>query len=292
MKTLVIINQHTAKRELRTGLLEILDILTKAGWTCTVHPTQSAGDASNAVSPDYDRIVCIGGDGTLNEVVAGLTTLTPGERPPVGYIPAGTTNDFAASLGIPIDPLEAAKRIVSALPRPMDCGRLNGHSFNYIASFGAFTEVSYETPQTLKNSLGHFAYVLEGVAKPGIKPYPIRFTTDNEVMEGEFAFGAFANTRSIGGVIHLNPDQVAFDDGLHEYLLIRMPKNPTELGQIAHELRTGAYMTSRDGMIRFGRFDRGTIDCGAMSWSLDGECVRTEGAVTVENLRHAYQLCY
>lgn len=290
-KTLVIINQHTAKYRLRVDLLELLDILTKGGLECFTRPTQKAGDAMQYTADnaaDYDCVVCIGGDGTLSEVVTGLCRLDKDKRPPVGYIPAGTTNDFAASMGLPSDPLAAAKIVVEGTPRFMDCGNVGGHIFNYIASFGAFTEVSYDTPQPLKNLFGHFAYLLEGVKHlSDIKPSSMRFKNGGEIIEGEFAFGAFANTLSIGGVIKL-PDEVEFDDGLHEYLLVRMPQSLAALNETALELAAKSYGRN----VIYGKFRKGeiTFTPSAMTWSLDGERVDTDGIVGIENLHSAYRL--
>lgn len=290
-KTLVIINQHTAKYRLRVDLLELLDILTKGGLECFTRPTQKAGDAMQYTAEnaaDYDYVVCIGGDGTLSEVVTGLCRLDKDKRPPVGYIPAGTTNDFAASIGLPSDPLAAAKIVVEGTPRFMDCGNVGGHIFNYIASFGAFTGVSYDTPQPLKNLFGHFAYLLEGVKHlSDIKPCSMRFENGGEIIEGEFAFGAFANTLSIGGVIKL-PDEVEFDDGLHEYLLVRMPQSLAALNETALELAAKSYGRN----VIYGKFRKGeiTFTPAAMAWSLDGERVDTDGTVGIENLHSAYRL--
>lgn len=290
-KALVIINQHTAKYRLRVDLLELLDILTKGGLECFTRPTQKAGDAMQYTAEnaaDYDIVVCVGGDGTLSEVITGLCRLESDKRPPVGYIPAGTTNDFAASIGLPSDPLAAAKIVVEGSPRYMDCGDVGGHIFNYIASFGAFTGVSYGTPQPLKNLFGHFAYLLEGVKHlSDIKPCHMRFENGDEVIEGEFAFGAFANTLSIGGVIKL-PGEVEFDDGLHEYLLVRMPQSLTALNETALELAAKSYGKN----VIYGKFKKGEIAFtpGKMAWSLDGERVDTDGEIGIENLHSAYQL--
>lgn len=290
-RALVIINQHTAKYRLRVELLELLDVLTKGGCECFARPTQKAGDAMQYTAENagsYDIIVCVGGDGTLSEVITGLFRLDEAVRPPIAYIPAGTTNDFAATLGLPSDPLEAARVVVSGRERQMDCGMIGGHIFNYIASFGAFTEVSYATPQPLKNMLGHLAYLLEGVKHlSDIKPCYAHFESDSGIVEGEFVFGAFANTLSIGGVIKL-PSEVELDDGLHEYLLIRMPKNLSELNETIRELRTQSY---GKGAI-YGRFSRGTIsfEPSNIAWSLDGDRVDTDGELKIENLHAAYRL--
>ncbi|MFQ9146748.1 MAG: diacylglycerol/lipid kinase family protein [Eubacteriales bacterium] len=241
-------------------------------------------------------MVCIGGDGTLNEVVAGLCALPEDKRPPVGYIPAGTTNDFAASIGLLSDPIEAAKFMMNAKARQMDCGRLDGHVFNYVASFGAFTEVSYGTPQQLKNMLGHLAYILEGVMRFGdIRPTRLRFeTSDGVVIEDEFLFGAFANTLSIGGVIKLDPTEVDFCDGLHEYLLVKTPKNPVEFHEAAQEIMKlqNPDQPREAKFVSFGSFSRGmiTTDEKKLAWSLDGECCETSGEAVIENLHAAYSL--
>lgn len=238
----------------------------------------------------------MGGDGTLNEVVAGLCALPQDKRPPVGYIPAGTTNDFAASIGLPSDPDEAAEFMMHAGVRRMDCGRLDGHVFNYVASFGAFTEVSYGTPQPLKNMLGHLAYVLEGVKRFGdIRPTRLRFeTSDGVAVEDEFIFGAFANTLSIGGVIKLDPAEVDFCDGLHEYLLVRTPRNPVEFHEAAQEIirLQNPDQPRESKFVSFGSFSSGTIttDEKKLAWSLDGECCETSGKAVIENLHAAYSL--
>ncbi|MCI8387921.1 MAG: CCA tRNA nucleotidyltransferase [Clostridiales bacterium] len=305
-KALVIINQHTAKPKLRSDLLEILNIFTKSGYACLVRPTQKAGDAAQYTASNgscFDLVVCAGGDGTLNEVVSGLCAIDEDKRPPVGYIPAGTTNDFAASIGLFDDPIEAAWSIMGATPCAMDCGRINGHIFNYIASFGAFTEVSYGTPQPLKNMFGHFAYLLEGAKHlTDIKSYHLKLTLQNDntesVIEDDFAFGAFANTLSIGGVIHLDPSEVDLGDGMHEYLLVKMPKSIAELNEAAFELRALQNSERRNKssskLVMYGKFTRGRLESldGAeeISWSLDGECVRTSADVEIENLHAAYCL--
>ena len=311
-KALVIINQHTAKQRLKTELLSLLDIFTRGGYACVTRPTQKAGDATVYTQQNaamFDLVVTIGGDGTLNEVIAGLCMLSndqtiPNDRiPPIGYIPAGTTNDFAASLGLPTDPIAAAEVIVSGQPRYFDCGRIDGHIFNYIASFGAFTEVSYDTPQPLKNLFGHFAYLLEGVKHLGdIKPTHLTFSFTRadgecETIEDDFAFGAFANTLSIGGVIHFDSNEVDLSDGLHEYLLVRMPKNIAELNETALELSSLQNPNRKSGSrIYYGKFSGGVVEFGAdeamngIAWSIDGERIVTSSRCKIENLHCAWKL--
>ena len=305
-KALVIINQHTAKQRLRIELLSLLDIFTRGGWACVTRPTQKAGDATVYTQQNaamFDLVVTVGGDGTLNEVIAGLCALPEDERPPIGYIPAGTTNDFAAGVGLPTDPIEAAERIVSGSPRYFDCGRIDGHIFNYIASFGAFTEVSYDTPQPLKNLFGHFSYLLEGVKHLGdIKPTRLRFSFTGadgecETVEDDYAFGAFVNTLSIGGVIRLDSNEVDFCDGLHEYLLVRMPKNIAELNETAIELSSLQNPNRKSGSrVCFGKFSSGVVEfesdeaMNGIAWSIDGERIVTNSRCKIENLHRAWKL--
>ena len=303
-KGLVIINQHTAKQRLRVELLGLLDIFTRGGYECVTRPTQKAGDATAYTkdnAADFDLVVTIGGDGTLNEVIAGLCELEYDRRPPIGYIPAGTTNDFAAGIGLPTDPIEAAKLIVSGSPHRIDCGRIDGHIFNYVASFGAFTEVSYDTPQPLKNLFGHFAYLLEGVKHLGdIKP--TRLTFDFVRADGakerlcdDFAFGALANTLSIGGVIHLDKKEVDLCDGLHEYLLVPMPTSIAELNETVRELSSLQNPDRRsESRIYYGKFSHGAakfagVDTG-VAWSIDGERIVTGSRCEIENLHEAWKL--
>ena len=305
-KALVIINQHTAKQRLRVELLGLLDIFTRGGYECVTRPTQKAGDATAYTkenAADFDLVVTIGGDGTLNEVIAGLCELEYDRRPPIGYIPAGTTNDFAAGIGLPTDPIEAAKLIVSGSPHRIDCGRIDGHIFNYVASFGAFTEVSYDTPQPLNNLFGHFAYLLEGVKHLGdIKPTRLRFSFTGadgecETVEDDYAFGAFVNTLSIGGVIRLDSNEVDFCDGLHEYLLVRMPKNIAELNETAIELSSLQNPNRKsESRVCFGKFSSGVVEfeseeaMNGIAWSIDGERIVTNSRCKIENLHRAWKL--
>lgn len=170
---LLIYNPTAGKGQLPDELAAVLDEFTKANWLVTAYPTQGKGDAVRAareLGPRFSRLVCAGGDGTLSETVTGLMQL---EKPPIlGYIPFGSTNDCAANLGLPRIPRQAAAIAAGqGVPRPSDIGKLNGRPFVYVAAFGAFTKVAYETPQDLKNTFGHLAYVMAGIASlPSITP--------------------------------------------------------------------------------------------------------------------------
>ena len=271
-KLMFIFNPRSGKEQIRGQLMGILDIFTKAGFDIHVHVTQSQKDCAEWVK-DYagrmDVLVVSGGDGTLNEAVTGMMNL---ERLPLlGYIPAGSTNDFAASLGLPKSMQEAAADIVEGSPYPIDIGRFcKDQYFVYIAGFGAFTEVSYLTPQDKKNWLGHNAYVLEGVKSlAGLKPRHMRVEWDDQVLEEDFVFGMVTNTISVGGFKGLVNQSVALNDGEFEVLLIRMPRTPVDLTNIIN------YMCLKEEpneyVYKFKTRAIRMVSDAPVDWVLDGE---------------------
>ncbi len=240
-KVLFIINPKSGKGFIKNHVLDIIDIFIKNGMRVTVHTTQRVMDACEVTckrAAKYDLVVCSGGDGTLDEVITGMMGLEEEKRRPVGYIPAGSTNDFANSLGLPKNMKEAAKCILQNHPYCCDVGEFNDNYFVYIAAFGAFTDVSYQTNQAMKNVLGHLAYVLEGAKRLfNIKSYEMRIRTDEEeVIEGEFIYGMITNSESVGGFKNITGKHVQLDDGVFEVTLIRAPKNPIELQEIIGSL--------------------------------------------------------
>ena len=224
-KLLMIVNPRAGRNKSRGPLFDAAAIFSQAGYLLSIHnTTPRAGDAAEAAAAagDYDVVAAVGGDGTLNEVVSGLMTL---ERPPIlGYLPQGSTNDFASSLHLPAKPEEAAAAMVAAAPRRLDVGRWGERYFVYVASFGAFTRSSYTASQAAKNALGHFAYILEGMKDlNSLRPYRVKLTADGEALDGEYLFGAVCNSTSIGGLMKLEEERVVLDDGKFELLLIPNP---------------------------------------------------------------------
>ena len=216
-KTLMfIINPRAGRSRSLAPLLDAAALFSEAGYLISVRQTAARGDATRFVREEggaFDAVVCCGGDGTLNEVVTGLMDLP--HPPPLGYIPGGSTNDFAASLHLPDHPLEAAKQILDSPGKQLDVGTFNGRPFVYVASFGAFTKASYSAPQSAKNDLGHLAYILEGVKDfSTLRPYQATVTADGETFTGGFLFGAVTNATSVGGLMKLQEGQVVLDDGL------------------------------------------------------------------------------
>lgn len=289
-KALFIYNPNAGKGLLKPKLSDIIDIIVKAGYEVVVYPTQKYKDAYYKVktfTEEYDRVICSGGDGTLDEVVTGM--MKREKKIPVGYIPTGTTNDFASSLHIPKNLLQAASTAAGGKEFPCDIGRFNGDVFVYIAAFGLFTDVSYETKQEMKNVLGHLAYVLEGAKRLfNIPSYKVKVTHDDEVIEDEFVYGMVTNSRSVGGFRNLVGKQVGFDDGVFEVTLIKTPKNPIELQEIIAALMIqqmdSKYMyTFKSGRIMFESIEE-------IPWTLDGEFGGEHDEVVIENLNKELQI--
>lgn len=287
---LMIINPVSGRGTLRPKLWQILDMFSANGIVTSVLFTQKRGDAREFAKncPDnIDTVVCAGGDGTLNEVISGLM-----ENPVkhnLGYIPVGTTNDLANSLGLSKGILKAAKDIIDGRKESIDIGSFSGRYFNYVASFGAFTEASYNASQEAKNLLGHFAYILEGIMSLGnIRPYHVKFTFDEMVIEGDFIFAAISNTTSLGGVLKLKDTLVALNDGEFEVLLIRKPENIQQLQKIVSELLTQSFTNDLASLYHTSKLKVETEE--DFDWTLDGECQKGCPTVEIENIPTAIDL--
>ncbi len=289
-RVLMIMNPNAGQKRGKRYLADILSLFRENEYVTTVLLTKGKGDATalvKAYGKDADIIVCIGGDGTFNEVITGV--LDAGLSAPIGYIPAGSTNDFANSLKLPRNMLKAAKRIVEGTPHTVDIGKFDERYFSYVASFGAFTKVSYATPQNVKNALGHLAYLLEGVKDiPSIRPLHLRFETPTEEIEGDYVFGAISNSTSVGGILTLSPDIVDMNDGKFELLLVKAPSTITELNDIVIALTTQNYDFSS---ITFATANELTVYASPeMDWSLDGEWGGGKEKFCVKNLQSAIRL--
>ena len=290
-RLLFIYNPHAGKELLKPKLSDIIDIFVKAGYEVVAYPTQSYRDAYRKVSEydsdEYDLVVCSGGDGTIDEVVTGM--MQRDKRDPIGYIPTGTTNDFANSLHIPKGLLRAADNAVNGTLFPCDVGKFNDDIFVYIAAFGIFTDVSYQTKQEMKNVLGHLAYVLEGTKRLfNVPSYRIKVTHDGETLEDEFIFGMVTNSRSVGGFRNMIGKQVVFDDGLFEVTLIKTPKNPLALQEIVASLLIEQVDTKHMYSFKTGRITFESLE--EIPWTLDGEFGGAHDEVTVENLNRQLRI--
>ena len=289
-KLLFIYNPNAGKGLIKPKLADVIDIFVKAGYELTVYPTQGYKDGYNKIlhmDNGFDLVVCCGGDGTLDEVVTGM--MKRANRIPIGYIPTGTTNDFASSLHISRDILNAAHTAVHGEPFPCDVGTFNQDIFIYIAAFGLFTDVSYQTNQNLKNIIGQAAYVLEGAKRlSNIPSYKIKITHDGEVIEDEFMIGMVTNSKSVAGFRSIMGKKVLFDDGEFEVTLIKRPKNPIELQEIIAALLIESFDTQYMYTFKASKI---TFESeGAIPWTLDGEFGGDHEMVKICNKKQALQI--
>lgn len=291
-KHLLFVVNPKAGQKKKDSLSGIIDVFTDAKYLPTLFYTKYSGHATEIVKEhgaSFDMIVCMGGDGTLNEVVAGV--YETGLHCPIGYIPAGSTNDFAASLSLPLQPVEAAKNIVTGTPHYFDIGNFGDRLFVYTASCGLFTNTSYETPQEFKNLLGHFAYILNGIKDLSkVKRIPLRFKVGSEVISGEYIFVGICNTTSIGGVMNLTNDMVDFKDGVFELILIPFPKDLIELNRTIAALTAKDFNTGHVQVVKVSSMD--VENAELVDWSVDGEKEPGSNPVSFHVIHDAIKIVY
>lgn len=289
-KMLFIYNPNSGMGLLKPKLSDVLDIFVKGGYEVTVYPTQKYHDVVRKMGEyeeQYDLVACSGGDGTLDEVVTGM--MKREKKVPIGYIPAGTTNDFASSLHISKNMLEAADTVVNGVPFACDVGVFNQDYFVYIAAFGLFTDVSYETKQSMKNVLGHLAYILEGTKRIfNIPSYRIKVTHDGETIEDEFIYGMVTNSRSVGGFKGITGKNVVFDDGKFEVTLFKTPRNPMELNEILGALALRKINPKRMYSFKTNEVHFETEE--EIPWTLDGEFGGVHEEVVVKDCQKALEI--
>jgi YegS/Rv2252/BmrU family lipid kinase len=290
-RLLLVVNPCAGKQLIRNYMVEVVSLLGQYGYSSTVHITTGRGDATEVVSKwgsNFEAVVVVGGDGSLNEVINGVLSIR-GNQPKVGYIPAGSTNDFAKTLSLPTNIIDAAHRIGQGKPRPMDVGECNERYFTYIATFGAFTESSYNASQKVKNVLGHFAYVLESVKSlKNLRTYKTRIETEDKVIEGEFLFGGAINSTSMGGLFKFDPENVKLDDGLFEIVLVKKNNNLFKLLKAVTDMKKPEYesdvvVTCKASKLKITAEEN-------IDWCLDGELGGTYKEAEIQNLKRAIQL--
>lgn len=298
-KLLFIYNPHSGKGQIRHKLADILDVFAKNGMELTVHPTQCARDAYETIKKNgskYGIVVASGGDGTLNEAFNGLMAIEEEKRPMFGYIPAGSTNDFATTLRISKNPVTAAGGIMKGKEFWCDVGKATSGYFAYVAAFGIFTEVSYATPQETKNVLGHVAYILEGIKSlTSLESYNMEITYEDaegneQQIKDKFLYGMVSNTSFVGGMNLIKEGELDLQDGMFEALLIRYPENPIELQQTITALLMKDFSSERFYFFR----TRHIIVTGEkeVAWTLDGEYGGTVETMEVRNLAKGIKMKY
>lgn len=289
-KLMLIINPVSGKRTSLRFLPDIIRIFYENRYAVTVFSTGKAGDATEYAklyANEFDIIVCIGGDGTLNETITGI--VESGCDIPLGYIPSGSTNDFASCHGISSDMLTAALNIATGKPKSVDLGKIGNHYFTYVAAFGAFSWLSYTTPQNLKNRLGHSAYLLDAVKDlPKIKSHHLKFDVGDFVCEGDYIFGAVCNSTSVAGTISLPDNIVDTGDGRFEVLLVHEPQTILDFQNIVHGVLTQDYSSP---FLDFFQASSLKIEAPSeLEWSLDGERGEGSAEIIVTNCRHKLTL--
>ena len=289
---LLIVNPCSGTCQGAKRLGEIVSVFQNGGYLPTVLMTQKSGDATAFAkqwAPDFPMIVCVGGDGTFSETMAGL--LASGAQTKIGYIPAGSTNDLASTLKLSGDPTAAAQAIVDGKGQMLDVGSFNERYFAYTASFGVFTKTSYATPQDLKNTLGYLAYVLEGIRDLAtIQPVHMQIDVNGEQLEGDYIFGAVSNSTSLGGILQLDTAAVDLNDGLLELLLIKMPATPIELAKMIHALHTKQYDSCESIRFLSTQEIRIRTDGPGFTWTLDGEPLESGQDTRIINVHDAYRI--
>ena len=292
-RVLLMVNPMAGRQKIRNELLYVVDTLTKAGYETIIYTTQGKDATRDLLAEkdsQFDRVICCGGDGTFNEILSA--TMHWNKRPILGYIPAGTTNDFAAGLKLPSDIREAAVNIVRGTPHTVDAGLFNTSYFSYVASFGAFTETSYSTPQNFKNALGHLAYILEGIKEiPAFTPYTVCVEADGQIYKDSYIFGAVSNARSVGGILKISDSLVDLNDGVFEVMMIKMPKTLMDLSAIVTSLTSlnplkydpsmFLFLQTKDLKITFEQ---------EMVWSLDGERVSGGKEARIACIKDAFKI--
>lgn len=288
-KLLLIMNPVAGVKKSNKYLTDILCLFWE--YECCVQTTTVSFGPEKIIElygKDKDLIICIGGDGTFNEMISGL--LRNKLSPKVGYIPSGSTNDFAAGMKISLNPLQAAKDILNGKPKCLDVGLFNTRIFVYTASFGVFTKTSYNTPRDLKNTLGYLAYLLEGIKEiADIKSYHIKLTSKEKSIDGNFIFGAVCNSKRLGGgMLKFSDNDVDMNDGLLEVLLIKNPKNPAELMQILMDINNKHFQSSMFEFFSATELKIETDD--EIDWTIDGEFQKGTDKISIKNIKSAINL--
>ena len=287
---MLIINPAAGKGEGSTVGGRLLDMYDAAGYECKIHFTRKEGDAGRfaaACDESIEKIVCVGGDGTLSETLGGL--MNAAYQPEICYVPMGSTNDLARSMNLSFDPIEAGSLVMDGESSWVDVGKFNDRFFSYVACFGAFSSTSYDTDRALKNKLGHFAYLLSGAKElTNIRPYPVRVECKEGMIKGNFLFGAVCNTRTVGGLLKLPVTRDELSDGRHELFMVREPKDINETQQLLAALTLGNFNSD---LIECHSVSQATFFMPEeMAWSLDGERAEAGRKVEFRTVPHAYRL--
>ncbi len=290
---LLIVNPRSGNMRAVEMIAPVVEALTNKGYATLAFTTTGRGDATRLAHEyggDTKLLVVVGGDGTMNEVIRGIMTLDKPKRPVLGYIPMGSTNDFAGALGLPKRPDDLLETALNGIPSDIDVGSFNGRHYAYLASFGAFTDISYSTPQDAKNALGFLAYLGGGMVNSiaNIRPTHTSMLIDGKMIEGDFAFVSVSNAPSVVGVINYGRKRVDLNDGVFEVMTIGYPENAIEVGKVAAALSTGDYNNEFIHVYSCSEV-RFVLDT-PVNWMLDGELVESGHEVRIQNIRSGVKI--
>ncbi len=292
-KLLMIINPGAGRGGIGSNLFSVINLFTENGFRVEVHPTQGIGEATDFLKTNgesYDYVICCGGDGTVNEVASGLLEL---EKPPIlGIIPSGTTNDFSHTIGMPKQPLQAAKIICEGERSPCDIGKLNSRPFVYAAAFGLFTNLTYSTPQQNKQILGPAAYIIEGLKDlQRLSPVHIRLHHDGGIIEGEYLICMVTNTVSVAGFRKMFKDVASLDDGRFEVTLISRPHNVNDIQKIVNVLLSLESIDNEVDCLTAFTSSKVMIEANnEIDWTIDGQHAGAHKVANIEVVRHAIEV--
>ncbi len=292
-KLLLIYNPVSGKAQIRTHLADIIDIYSANNFSVTVYPTKAKYDGFEYIKKHavaYDILSVCGGDGMLNEAVSALMTIEASLRPSLAYLPSGSTNDFAGTVGLPLDVRHAAKMAVEGKPFFCDAGQLNDKYFAYVAAFGAFTSVSYDTSQEFKNIFGHTAYIIEAIRSlPGIKPINMKITFDNNVIEDDFILGMVTNTLQVGGMNLKIGTAISLNDGLFEILLVKKPQTAIGYQNLISAFLSQSFDKTQD-IIRLKASKIIFESPSPVAWTVDGEFGGETEIANISNHSRAFSV--
>ncbi len=292
-KEILIISNPCSGRTGHNDILKnTLEKFSNYDYNVTVMNTTKAGDATEYAKNfgnNYDIVVCMGGDGTFCEIMNGIMTLD--SKPDIGFVPAGTTNDLANTLGLSSQNSKAVQTIITEPARPCDLGSFNGKYFTYVASFGAFTKCAYATSQKLKNKIGRLAYFY-GAAKDikDIKSVPMRCTVDGTEFEGKFIFGSISNSRTVGKIIHLDEKMVCLNDGKFEVLFAENPGTIKGWLELAKSVFTKNLDNKNVKLLQGSNVTVETLDGSEIPWTIDGEFAGDVNSVDIKVCKHAFMM--
>lgn len=293
-RALLIFNPIAGERRSMRLLPNVIRHMTNNGYACLSLTTTGTGVATDYTvkyGAGNEILICSGGDGTVNEVIRGMLQIPKEARPRLGYLPSGSTNDFATAVGIPKRTGDAILNLTSGRIRPVDIGCFNNRHYAYVAAFGAFTEVAYSTSQSAKNAFGGLAYLATGLDKvKNIRPIHARFVINGEQIEDKFIFCAISNSKIIAGILRLKPEWVDINDGEFEVMLIRYPTNAIELGKIVNAITTGEFRCEYIRMYRAKELTVTCLDDEPISWTLDGECEKDVREARILNVHSAISM--